>query len=217
MPMDIGLLSSIMAGAALALVMGIKRPPLLVSTLLLAAIAVLGLGLATLTGTLYTMGRYIIVIDLGYILGLSASLMRRIRERPMLEEKGVFGAPFRLVRLSESPVDIVLIRNGEWVVVNRPETNVKPIISELRKIIELSRRLSKGGKLTSIRLGRASDSATVKIVLSISDLENLTYLVTDAITLTQDHSVLANIGVTDAVLVYKDGRLAYIIPVKRST
>jgi len=66
------------AGAALAVVIGLRRPPPLISALLLIAIALLGLGLAYALGALAAVGVYVLIMDIGYVAGLTASLVREL-------------------------------------------------------------------------------------------------------------------------------------------
>lgn len=218
MPIPLGELVSIIMGVALALAIGIKRPPLLISALLLIAIAVLALGLAVVLGVLASVGVYVIIMDLGYVAGLTASLVKDlIRSRGVKGgiEVGGLLATEAGVRRIRGGVDVIEVRlfNGG----NAPLTIDRgPINEAATMLVNLSRiaiNLLKNGQVIRIRAGRESEGAMVKVVSTIGELEELSQLLINRGKSKEETRSIQWRG--RAILVYRNGKLTYIIPLSQ--
>ncbi|ABW02737.1 hypothetical protein [Caldivirga maquilingensis] len=217
MPLPLGELASIAMGVALALVIGLKRPPLLISALLLIAVAVLALGLAVVLGALTSVGVYVIIMDLGYVAGLTASLVKDLM-RSRREEKGVgvigllaAEAGVKGVRGGADVIEIRLLNGG-----NAPSVVDRGPINEataaLASLTRVAVNLLKNGQVIRVKVGRESDKAMIKVVSTIGELEELTQLLINKSKNRGEEA--ANVQWRGrAILVYRNGRLTYIIPV----
>ncbi|KUO93519.1 MAG: hypothetical protein AT713_02480 [Caldivirga sp. JCHS_4] len=133
-----GELISVAAGAALAVVIGLRRPPPLISALLLIAIALLGLGLAYALGALAAVGVYVLIMDIGYVAGLTASLVRELmggsQRRAVAEVGGLLASEAEIRKISGS--------NGGVVEVTVFEGRIAPIYMDRGPIEEVAAALS---------------------------------------------------------------------------
>ncbi len=218
MPLPPGELLSIAMGAALALVMGIKRPPLIISALLLIAIAVLALGLAVVLGALASVGVYVIIMDLGYVTGLTASLIKDLL-RSSMEERRIGGggllateAGVKRIRSGADVIEVRLFNGG-----NAPSVIDRGPISEATAVlVSLTRtamNLLKNGQVIRIKAGRESDKAMVKVVSTVGELEELSQLLVNKSKSREKAKSIQWRG--SAILVYRNGKLTYIIPINR--
>ncbi|WP_291765950.1 hypothetical protein [Caldivirga sp. UBA161] len=216
--MPLGELISMAMGVALAIVIGLKRPPLLISALLLIAIAVLALGLAVVLGALASIGVYVIIMDLGYVAGLTASLVRELM-RSRSEGRGIEAggllateAGVKGIRGGADVIEVRLFNGGNAPsIIDRGPIN--EVTASLVSLTRVAVNLLKNGQVIRVKVGRESEGAMVKVVSTIGELEELTQLL---INKGKNRGEARNVQWGGrAILVYRNGKLTYIIPVSQ--
>jgi len=212
-----GELISVAAGAALAVVIGLRRPPPLISALLLIAIALLGLGLAYALGALAAVGVYVLIMDIGYVAGLTASLVRELmgggQRRAVAEVGGLLASETEIKKIgSNGGVVEVTVFEGEFAPVYMDRGPIEEVAAALSTLASAAIGLMRNGQVIRVKLGRESEESPVKVVSNLGELSELAQLLVNRSKVKSPGEISSVKLGGRAILVYRNGKLAYIIP-----
>ena len=216
-----GELISVAAGAALAVVIGLRRPPPLISALLLIAIALLGLGLAYALGALAAVGVYVLIMDIGYMAGLTASLVRELigggQRRAVAEVGGLLASEARIRKISGSNGGVVEVTvfEGRTAPIYMDRGPIEEVAAALSTLASVAIGLMKNGQVIRVKLGRESEESPVKVVSNLGELSELAQLLVNRSKVKGPGEISSVKLGGRAILVYRNGKLAYIIPINQ--
>ncbi len=216
-----GELISVAAGAALAVVIGLRRPPPLISALLLIAIALLGLGLAYALGALAAVGVYVLIMDIGYVAGLTASLVRELiggsQRRAVAEVGGLLASEAEIRKISGSNGGVVEVTvfEGRIAPIYMDRGPIEEVAAALSTLASAAMRLMKNGQVIRVKLGRESEESPVKVVSNLGELSELAQLLVNRSKVKGPGEISGVKLGGRAILVYRNGKLAYIIPINQ--
>jgi len=208
------------AGAALAVVIGLRRPPPLISALLLIAIALLGLGLAYALGALAAVGVYVLIMDIGYVAGLTASLVRELiggsQRRAVAEVGGLLASEAEIRKISSNGgVVEVTVFEGRIAPIYMDRGPIEEVAAALSTLASAAMRLMKNGQVIRVKLGRENEESPVKVVSNLGELSELTQLLVNRSKVKGPGEISSVKLGGRAILVYRNGKLAYIIPINQ--
>ena len=215
-----GELISVAAGATLAVVIGLRRPPPLISALLLIAIALLGLGLAYALGALAAVGVYVLIMDIGYVAGLTASLVRELmggsQRRAVAEVGGLLASETEIRKISSNGgVVEVTVFEGEFAPVYMDRGPIEEVAAALSTLASAAIGLMRNGQVIRVKLGRESEESPVKVVSNLGELSELAQLLVNRSKVKGPGEISSVKLGGRAILVYRNGKLAYIIPINQ--
>jgi hypothetical protein len=215
-----GELISVAAGAALAVLIGLRKPPPLISALLLMAIALLGLGLAYALGALAAVGVYVLIMDIGYVAGLTASLVRELmgggQRRAVAEVGGLLTSEARIRKISSNGgVVEVTVFEGRIAPIYMDRGPIEEVAAALSTLASVAIGLMKNGQVIKVKLGRESEESPVKVVSNLGELSELTQLLVNRSKVKGPGEISSVKLGGRAILVYRNGKLAYIIPINQ--
>ena len=224
---------SLILGASLALVIGLRKPPITISLLLLASIITLYVGLSALLGAFESGLIYVTVVIVGYLVGYLASLLprmggRRLKQPLVRGRRRIEAAvPSQYLQLAEpanvtgSIGEMLEVKHlKDTALINVYDPNLTKSISYGKCLVgtySSFRELLRGVNEDVVSIGRYRRDYPIKFVLNMKDLSDVAELLTIDLARAQNMEEHLSVNFRESVAIYSDGKLRYVIPVYPSS